>query len=145
MALSDVVQAVADALVPLTGYDQILTEPPASLPDDRCFVVWVAPGEAVALAHGPGATYEADDDVRVDFYIRRARDAMAEVEPEARTQLQATRDALFAGARSGNLSRVIVGFAGIGTDVYGPLTYWEADTAFGFSLAVRVRHAVSVP
>jgi hypothetical protein len=154
MALDDVVLAIADVLSGLpdpTGYpgaDQDLTAPPARLPDDRVFVVYPDPGDAVVSVHQGGngrAVYHADDDIRVDFYRRAARDMMAECEPEARAMLQATRDALFAAAKTSAFDRTIVGFAGIRTDLYGPLEYWLADTAFGFSLAVRVRHAVEVP
>lgn len=143
MALPDVISAVADVCTGLALADQVLTEPPPKLPDDRVFVVYADPGDANLNANQGGAgraVYHADDDIIVNWFLRIARDRMTEAYPEALSVLVATRDALFAAIKNGALNGTIFAFNGIRTDLFGPLTYWEADTAFGFQLAVAVRH-----
>lgn len=145
MALDAIIAAVAEVLTGLALADQVLTDPPAHLPDDRTFVVYADPtgGTATLAAHhgGRGRTvYQADEEVRVDWHRRAARDAMAETYPEALAAFTATRDALFGAVKSGALNGTIVGFGGIRADVFGPMEFWDADTTFGFQIALLVRH-----
>lgn len=143
MSLVDVVLAVADVCTGLDLADQVLTDPPPKLPDDRTFVVYADPGEATLATHHGGAgrvNYQADDVVIVNWFRKAARDAMPETYPEALDVFLATRDAIFAAVKNGALNRTIVGFAGIQTDIFGPMEYWQADTAFGFQISLQVRH-----
>lgn len=142
MSLSDVIAAVGAVLEPL-GADQVLTEPPSKLPDDRCFVVYPEPGEVTIAAHSgrnSGAVYQADDDVLIDFHIKAARDAMLEIEPQARAMLIATRDALIAALKNGALNGTVIGCSGISTRVYGAMDFWFPDQTCGFELALHIRH-----
>lgn len=146
--LDAVIAAVGRVLLDVPGVDQVLTEPPAKLPDDRCFVVYPNPGLATLGAHHGrrrGAVYQADDEIRVDFHRKAARDAMAEAEPEARAMLTRTRDALFSAIQRHGLDGTIIGSGGIRTDLYGPMEFWDGDTSFGFQLALIVRHASETP
>jgi hypothetical protein len=143
MTLPDVIQAVADVLSGLSLADQVLISPPAKLPDDRTFVVFADPGEATLAANqgrAGRAVYQADDDVIVNWFRRIARDAMTEAYPEALSVFLATRDAIFAAVKDGALGGTIFGFSGIQTQIFGPMDYWNADTAFGFQLALGCRH-----
>jgi hypothetical protein len=147
VALSDVIAAVADVLTELGVADQVLTNPPAKLPDDRVFVVYVDPGDATLFARKGNAdqsvVYGSSDDIRVDWFRKIARDKMAEAYPEARDVLIATRGALFRSIRTG-LNGSIHACSGLRTDVFGPMTYWNSDEAFGFRLAIQCQYATEV-
>lgn len=143
VALDLVIAAVAEVLAGLNLADQVLTDPPAHLPDDRVFVVYADPGDATLAANSGRngrAVYQADDAVRVDFHRRAARDAMAEAYPEALSIFTTVRDAVFGAVKHGALGGTIVGFSGIRTDTWGPMEFWDSDTTFGFQIAVLVRH-----
>lgn len=142
MALSDVIDAVVDVCGELSLADQVLTEPPARLPDDRCFVVTGSPGTATLTAHrgrGGNVVYESEDDVIVTWFRKTARDAMAEGYPEALDAYLSTRDGIFV-ALLGPLGSAISGFVDVTTDLFGAIDFWLPDTAFGFQLSVTVRH-----
>jgi hypothetical protein len=147
VALDAVITAVGNVLRDLPGVDQVLTAPPAKLPDDRCFIVYPDPGDVTLLSHG-GSTrnsvYQAADVIRVDFHIRAARDAMAEAEPDARLMLSLTRDALISAGQRTAFNGTVIALRGLRTDVYGPLEYWSGDTSFGFQLGLDITHAVEV-
>lgn len=142
MALTDVIAAVVEVVADLSVADQVLDEPPARLPDDRCVVVTASPGTATLAAHrgkAGGVVYESADDVIVTWFRKGARDAMAESYPEALDAFLSTRDAIFAGLR-GAISTTITGFSEVRTDLFGAIDFWLPDTAFGFQLSVAVRH-----
>lgn len=143
MSLPDVIAAVVEVCGELSLADQVLDEPPARLPDDRCFVITGSPGTATLAAHrgrDGNVVYEAEDEVVVTWFRKTARDAMQEGYPEALDAYLATRDGIFAALRGGSLGALISGFVGVSTDLFGPIDFWLPDVAFGFQVSVAVRH-----
>jgi hypothetical protein len=146
MSLQAVIDSVAGALRDGTGVDQVLTDPPSRLPDDRCFLVYAQPGLTSFMANKGrlgNVAYEAEDDIFIDFHIRSARDAMTEVEPKARVMLELFRDTIISAMQRNRLESVHA-FRGLSFPVYGPLEYWNGDTSFGFQAVLSITHCTVV-
>lgn len=143
MALSDVIAAVAEVCTALDLADEVLTDPPAKLGEDRTFLVIGDPGESTLAANqgrGGRTVYQADDEVIVTWARKAARDAMMETYPETLSVYLATRDAIFRAVKDGALHGTLSGFGGIRTDIFGAIDFWQPDIVFGFQISLACRH-----
>lgn len=146
MSLQAVIDSVANAIRDESGVDQVLTEQPNKLPDDRCFIVLPIPGDVKFMTNSGAlrnVDYAAEDDIFIEFAIKSARDAVWESEPETRRMVVQLRNTIISAMQRNRLASVHA-FRGFSFPLYGPLEFWKPDVAFGFNAVLSITHGVNV-
>jgi hypothetical protein len=134
MGLQSVLDAVRDRCSRLPGLDQVTTQPPAQLPDNRMIVITPVPGISSPSAHTgeqghPLIAYP--DKIIVEAHYKIAGDQIGPAIDWAMPMLESVISTLWAAYYLDRLSGSVTLLNAIDVQRFGGIG-WGADQTFGF-------------
>lgn len=140
MAINDAISAIADVLSALDGIDQVLTEPPATLPADVTFCLYARPGNSTVAAmrgRSGGIVYNSDYQISALYNKKLAKGDPPTVIGAVEDAYDAARDALWNAYARGGFSGTVLRMDSLNTDMFEPAEY-GSQLCFSFRMLLNV-------